>query len=151
MNRLMFPTTKGPPGERWAWGKEMQRCEPLQRASIIPRRPTFPTIVWKKAESNGWGSPKLRMQDEPGNWFGRKTATPLVNPRPTFTTHGSQSALDRIGERIHSRSLSQTRTPTSATGQTWEERCVRPMAAQTGLPCIREGQGKTAGLAPDSM
>src|SRR5690242_16315678 len=129
----------------------MERYEPLQRAYIIPIRPMFPTIVWKKVESNGWESPKRRIQGEAGNWFGKKIAIRLLNPRPTFTMHGSPSALDRIGERIHSRSLSPTRTPTSATGQTWEERCVRRMAAQTGLPCTRESQGKVVGLAPDSM
>ena len=147
----MFPTTKGPPGGRRAWGKEMERCEPLQRASIIPIRPMSPTIVWKKVESNGWESPKRRIQGEAGNWFGKKTAIRPLNPRPTFTMHGSRNDLERIGERIHSHSLSPTRTPTSATGQTWEERCARWMAAQIGLPGIREGQGKVVGQPPDSM
>src|SRR6266849_2349160 len=98
----MYPTTKGQPGERQTWGRGMERCERSQRASITTTRPMFPTMGWKKMESNGCESPKRWMQGEAGNWFGRKTAIPLLNPRQTFTMHGSPRDLDRIGERTHS-------------------------------------------------
>src|SRR5947208_10104687 len=64
-------------GEKAAWVKVVERCERSRRACAIRARPMFPTEIWKKVESNGWGLPRPLMQGAIGNWFGRRTAIPL--------------------------------------------------------------------------
>src|SRR5205814_706781 len=84
-------------GENWV--RVVERCERSRRACAIRARPMFPTEIWKKVESNGWGLPRPPMQGAIGNWFGRRTAIPLPGLPRISMTHGSRNDLDRIGAK----------------------------------------------------
>src|SRR5882762_5148202 len=107
-------------GEKAAWVRVVERCERSRRACAIRARLMFPTEIWKKVESNGWGLSRPPMQGAIGNWFGRRTAIPLPGLLRISMTHGSRNDLDRIGEKTPWRLPWRSKMPTYATRRIWE-------------------------------